>query len=306
MMRRVVLALLAASFLAPFLYFESAAVVETAIFYEPGYYTPLANDSDPSDTYPMHQLGPHDRTTLINITDFGYSMRPSASSGCDPQPQRRPLLLALIHSAPRNYDKRTFLRNSWLLHRNQDFVGLFMVGEVDDAATQDQLLRENQLHGDLVQGHFMDSYRNMTYKHVMSLKYAAYECPGARYVLKIDDDVAVNFPFLYKLLQSMSPLGVRDLLLCSQKSWSTVPRSYRSKWRMTFRDYPSYSYPSYCSGGAVVYSPDVVFRLYAILQQLPYFWVDDVHVTGTARVAANLKQMHFLPNTNPFSLMHKA
>lgn len=33
-------------------------------------------------------------------------------------------------------------------------------------------------------------------------------------------------------------------------------------------------------GWAVLYSPDVVIRLLEGAQEAPYFWIDDVHITG--------------------------
>jgi hypothetical protein len=49
-------------------------------------------------------------------------------------------------------------------------------------------------------------------------------------------------------------------------------------------------YPTYCAGWAVLYSPDVVFLLYREAQRAEYFWIDDVHITGTLAARANLTQ----------------
>lgn len=114
-----------------------------------------------------------------------------------------------------------------------------------------------------VQGNFHDAYRNMTYKHVMALKYAAYHCPRARYVLKTDDDVFVNMPTVMAFLSvDLSAYGARHLLLCQPTYGSKVKRSYRSKWRVSWWEFPHSTYPTYCPGWAVLYSPDVVFSLY--------------------------------------------
>jgi hypothetical protein len=47
-------------------------------------------------------------------------------------------------------------------------------------------------------------------------------------------------------------------------------------------------YPVHCAGWDVLYSPDVVFLLYREAQRTDYFWIDDVHVTGTLAARANL------------------
>ncbi|GLH01496.1 Beta-1,3-galactosyltransferase brn, partial [Gryllus bimaculatus] len=145
--------------------------------------------------------------------------------------------------------------------------------------------------GGVPQGSFRDSYRNMTYKHVMALKWAAYRCPGARYLLKTDDDVFVNSPELLRFLaRELSPWGARRLILCVPFPYGYVKRSWRSKWRVSPKEYPGRLYPRYCAGWAVLYSPDAVFLLYREAQRVPYFWIDDVHVTGTLAARVNLSQ----------------
>lgn len=233
--------------------------------------------------YPMHKLGPGDRTTLIDVKDFAFHLNnfPCKESGSL-------LLLVLVHSAPGNVEKRRTIRETW--GRGPHRV-LFLLGVVESPAVQAALEEENRLHRDLVQGRFLDSYRNMTYKHVMALKWTAYFCPGARYLLKTDDDVFVNSPALLDFLaQDLSPWGARRLILCEPFSFAYVKRSYRSKWRVSPLEYPGRMYPAYCAGWAVLYSPDVVFLLYREAQRTKYFWIDDVHVTGTLAARANLTQ----------------
>jgi hypothetical protein len=233
--------------------------------------------------YPMHKLAPSDLTTLIDVKDFAFQMNNYPCNGSGSL-----LLLVLVHSAPGNVDKRRTIRETW--GRGAHRV-LFLLGAVQSPAAQAALEEENRAHRDLVQGRFVDSYRNMTYKHVMALKWTAYYCPGARYLLKTDDDVFVNSPALLDFLaQDLSPWGARRLILCEPFTFSYVKRSHRSKWRVSPREYPGRMYPSYCAGWAVLYSPDVVFLLYREAQRAEYFWIDDVHITGTLAARANLTQ----------------
>jgi hypothetical protein len=233
--------------------------------------------------YPMHRLAPDDRTTLIDVKDFAFQLNNFPCNGSNSL-----LLLVLVHSAPGNVDKRRTIRETW--GRGAHRV-LFLLGAVQSSADQAALEEENRTHRDLVQGRFLDSYRNMTYKHVMALKWTAYYCPGARYLLKTDDDVFVNTPALLDFLaQDLSPWGARRLILCEPFTSAYVKRSYRSKWRVSPLEYPGRMYPAYCAGWAVLYSPDVVFLLYREAQRAEYFWIDDVHVTGTLVARANLTQ----------------
>lgn len=69
---------------------------------------------------------------------------------------------------------------------------IFLVGTVNDSTVQQRIEEENYLHHDIVQGNFLDSYRNLTYKHVMGLKWVTYFCRQARFVFKADDDIFVD------------------------------------------------------------------------------------------------------------------
>ncbi|XP_014261648.1 beta-1,3-galactosyltransferase 5 [Cimex lectularius] len=242
-------------------------------------YLPLvpSNATTAPAPYQIQILPPDDLSTLINLKEFSFLSKYSCNA--------TPLVAVIVHSAPNNIYHRRMIRSTW--GNALDIV--FMVGETNSSSIQNQLEEEMKEHSDIVQGTFIDSYRNMTYKHVMGLKWATYHCPGARYILKTDDDVFVNTPFLQAFLNSqVSPLGARRLLLCNVMDRTIVKRSYRSKWRVTPAEYSGRWYPKYCTGWAVLYSPDVAFTLYAEAQKSKYFWIDDVHITGTLVAKTNI------------------
>lgn len=215
-----------------------------------------------------------DFSTLINLGDFRFTI---LNPVCN---DSNPLLVVLVHSAPANAAKRQTIRQTWGEPRENVKV-LFMLGELESNEKQLNLEEENRIYGDIIQGNFKDAYRNMTYKHVMAFKFAVYYCPQVKYVMKTDDDIFVNMPNLIALLNSdLAPFNTKKLMFCTPFKYPKVKRSYRSKWRVSFREYPSKYYPPYCPGWAVVYSPDTVFMLYREAQRSEYFWIDDVHITG--------------------------
>ncbi|XP_012269100.1 beta-1,3-galactosyltransferase 1 [Athalia rosae] len=232
--------------------------------------------------YVLSELPPDDETTLIDVRNFRFVINH------EPCNKTQPLLLMLIHSAPSNIPKRMVIRETWGQRRNGAIV-LFLIGT--DDKLQNQIEEEDKIYGDIVQGNFKDAYRNMTYKHVMALKWATYHCPGAKYVLKLDDDVFVHTPAMLEFLShDLSPWGARRLILCDLMAMAMVKRSWRSKWRVSPLEYPGKTYPVYCAGWAIIYSPDSVFSLYREAQKESYFWIDDVHITGTLAKKVNLTQ----------------
>ena len=231
----------------------------------------------------MHELAPKDRTLLIDLKDFRFQLNSFPCNGSSPL-----LLLVLVTSAPGNLENRRTIRETW--RRGFRHI-IFLIGAVESRAVQAALEEESRTYRDLVQGSFLDSYRNLTYKHVMALKWTAYYCPDARYLLKVDDDVFVNPPVLLDFLsQDLSPWGARRLILCENLIFQFVNRSLKSKWRVSPQEYPGEMYPPRCRGWVVLYSQDVVFLLYREAQRTQYFWIEDVHVTGTLAARANLTQ----------------
>ncbi|XP_055688380.1 beta-1,3-galactosyltransferase 5 [Lutzomyia longipalpis] len=222
-----------------------------------------------------------DKHKLIDLVNFEYIIEQKSCSELHVQP----LVLILVHSAPGNGEKRALIRRTW----GRDDVRarlLFLLGAVASPKVQGELEVENARHGDLVQGNFIDAYRNMTYKHAMALKWFTYSCPEAHFLLKTDDDVFVNSPTMFDFLEN----GVdrRRLVACYEVQEARVKRSYRSKWRVSTKEYPGKYYPAYCPGFSIIYSPDAVVLLYREAQRNPYFWIDDVHVTGTLVQKTNM------------------
>ncbi|KAM7355413.1 uncharacterized protein ACRADG_001474 isoform 1-T8 [Cochliomyia hominivorax] len=329
-------------------------------------------------------LPAEDFNQLIDLHNFEFLM---------PQPvcSHHIEALILIHSAPKNYEKRQVIRETWgsITHHRpvSPLRVLFLLGAVGTAKVQEDLENENNLYRDIIQGSFIDDYRNMTYKHIMAFKWFLYNCPQAQILIKVDDDVYVNTPQLIKYLReqqqndmqlnnnnnynynlktkyknentnnkptinatteaqqqtnrtansnsttttttstlssilqklnifssddestltaakssslsssSSSHLAFnashelfnhpQNLLFCQKIIGSLVKRSYRSKWRVSFKEYSERYYPPYCPGYAIIYSPDIIFRLYVAAQKSKYFWIDDVHITGVLAQQTN-------------------
>uniref|UniRef100_A0A182PZW5 Hexosyltransferase n=1 Tax=Anopheles farauti TaxID=69004 RepID=A0A182PZW5_9DIPT len=249
-----------------------------------------------------------DYTNLIDLRDFKFTinydycgqaegvgssrLRRSLKRAADalrgtrsPAPASPPLVLVLIHSAPANTAKRNTIRASWGQPDPRARL-IFLMGAVGTSEQQRAIENESRQHDDIVQGSFVDAYRNMTYKHVMALKWFVYHCPGARYVLKTDDDVFINTPVLYSALERVVPQ--QSLLLCQLVTKLSVKRTHRSKWFVSWREYPAAYYPPHCPGYSILYSPDVAWQLYREAQRQPFFWIDDVHITGTVAQQVNV------------------
>ncbi|KAH8255709.1 hypothetical protein KR038_009060 [Drosophila bunnanda] len=241
---------------------------------------------------------------LMDFTNFSYTIK-QASCGNKTQG------LILIHTAPNNFEKRSVIRETWGgFNSVQDspLRLIFALGAVQNDSMQTSLIEEQSLFGDLLQGNFIDTYVNITYKHVMVLKWFNLHCNQAKLLMKIDDDIFVNTKLLWdNLVEPLkAPNKILDdilqrrenVLLCSKNPNPRVIRANNSKWRVTYDEYPDTHYPDFCPGFTVIYSPDVSKRLYDEVQQAPYFRLDDVYITGIMSKRANIS----ITDLKPFVL----
>jgi hypothetical protein len=84
-----------------------------------------------------------------------------------------------------------------------------MLGQMADDKIMQSIKYENDLYQDIVQEDFVDSYRNLSYKGVMALKWISLYCPQASYILKTDDDMIVNTFTLLKHLKFLDSHQVK-------------------------------------------------------------------------------------------------
>lgn len=231
----------------------------------------------------LRSIPDDDVKKLIDINNFEYSLN---QSGCSSETAAlQPIAIFLIHSAPLNRAKRHVIRDTWGKMDSRARL-YFLIGAVNSTALQTQIEQENRLHNDIIQGSFTDAYHNMTYKHIMAFKWFIYNCPKVKYLVKTDDDVFVNTPYIFEYLETKA--DAQNFLFCYKVENSRIKRTYRSKWRVSPKEFPGRYYPPYCPGFSIIYSGDVVWKLYNEAQQSKYFWIDDVHITGTLAQKVNL------------------
>ncbi|XP_037033178.1 beta-1,3-galactosyltransferase 1-like [Bradysia coprophila] len=172
------------------------------------------------------------------------------------------------------------LFRQWRLHL------VFLLGidpTTDPNSHIEQRLRdESEEFGDMVMGNFVDSYRNLTYKHLMGYKWVSTFCPTAKFILKSDDDIYADiFQIIDVLLMEL--INARKTYACLNM-WGAKPnRTMGNRWYIPKEVFPSDTYPDYCSGSAYLMRADDASKIYSISNRTKFFWVDDVFVTGVLR-----------------------
>ncbi|CAF4993972.1 unnamed protein product, partial [Rotaria magnacalcarata] len=109
---------------------------------------------------------------------------------------------------------------------------------------------ENDLYQDIVQEDFLDSYRNLTHKAVMALKWISTYCSQASYILTTDDDMIVNTFMLLKHLKFRDSYQMKqnNSIFCRVYESMDVFRDKNIKWYLSEKEYPPKKFPPFCSG----------------------------------------------------------
>jgi hypothetical protein len=202
-------------------------------------------------------------------------------------------LFIYIFTPVKSFTKRQLIRNTWANKSLNlfDFNLVFIIGKTNDSNNKsniDKLLHlEQQKYNDLIQGNFIDSYRNLSYKSLIAWKWIKNNCNKASYIIKLDDDVFLNIFKLKKILNNHNIFkATSNSFICKVPDSSPI-RDPNSKWFVTENEFNvklyengtnNGGYPSYCSGVGVVMTPDIISKLYLKSFQIKLFWIDDVYV----------------------------
>ncbi|XP_029159700.1 beta-1,3-galactosyltransferase 5 [Nylanderia fulva] len=205
-------------------------------------------------------------------------------------------LIWIVTSYAGDPSARSALRRAYTNEELQTLgIGrVFLLGTLNDDAkdrthvSQKALLDESRRFGDILQGNFLDTYRNLTHKHLMGLRWAINNCEGVKYIMKMDDDIVVD---IYGILEKLHSSVIEKDSLIGYSMRNMIPvRELANKWYASKMEYAGNIYPDFISGWLYVTSPQIANWLtnYAETSS-KYFWIDDVFVTGILRKDLNIK-----------------
>jgi beta-1,3-galactosyltransferase 1 len=166
---------------------------------------------------------------------------------------------------------------------------VFMMGQSANDKINDLLKIENDLYGDIVQENFIDTYRNLTYKGIMSMKWISEYCSNVKFILKADDDVVINVFTIWNYLKALHRYNMHTngTIFCHTWKNSNIERSKKSKWYVSEKEMSGTHYRTYCAGAAYILTPDLPQIFYNVSFYVKYFWIDDYYITGILKHLTN-------------------
>uniref|UniRef100_A0A914DMF6 Hexosyltransferase n=1 Tax=Acrobeloides nanus TaxID=290746 RepID=A0A914DMF6_9BILA len=205
----------------------------------PGYFLPYAQDN----TTPL------DDTKLIKIIPH---------NGCDSATK----LIVGIRSAPTEFDRRKWVRQTWAKVRSKAIKVIFVIANHKENDINFQVRTERKFYDDILLLDYDDSYYNMSLKNYGYYEYVLKNCPNADCVLKVDSDTEPPGYFLPYAQDNTMPLDDTNLIKiiphngCDSATKlivgirSPVVRDTNSKWYVPRYVYDKKFYPLYPNGFA--------------------------------------------------------
>ncbi|XP_040001022.1 N-acetyllactosaminide beta-1,3-N-acetylglucosaminyltransferase 2a [Xiphias gladius] len=228
---------------------------------------------------------------LLHMRCRTYPMLINQPHVCDD----KPFLLLAVKSVIPHFDRRQAIRETWGragVLANRTVATVFLLGNAMPVDHFPDLLgmlgHEADLHKDLLQWDYRDTFFNLTLKEVLFLEWFSQNCPHARYILKGDDDVFVNTLRIIDLLEGLSENKAKDLFIGDVISNAGPHRDRKLKYFIPESVFVG-QYPPYAGGGGYLYSGELALRLYNISGQVVLYPIDDVY-TGMC-----LKKLGLVP-----------
>jgi beta-1,3-galactosyltransferase 1 len=140
---------------------------------------------------------------------------------------------------------------------------------------------ESVIYGDILQGDFIESYNNLTFKALMSWQWMIRRCDlsnttGIQTIMKVDDDVVINSA---QLIGNMSKIESNQFA-CRVLKDSPIIRNKTSEDYLSFTEYPwpRKNFQTYCAGGWYLFNSDLLEPLYKLAEINYGFLHDDVYI----------------------------
>lgn len=143
------------------------------------------------------------RKEIVNAHNFSYTLNPGFQI-CGKLHSEEVFVLIYVHTSPKNYKRRLSIRETWARRSMfRDIRLVFMMGKTEDKSINETIQLESNIYGDIVQEDFVDSYKNLTYKGIMAMRWISAYCKQTKYILKVDDDIITNTFILLRHLKSL-------------------------------------------------------------------------------------------------------
>ena len=213
--------------------------------------------------------------------------------------KKSPFLFVYVISQVNNFKTRQMIRNTWAKFPKIT-VG-FIVGISENKSVNAMIDEESSLYSDIIQGNFIESSRNSSFKSIIAWKWIISHCSYFTYYAKVNEDVIVNPFHLNVFLSNTLLMNYENSLFCSLKTDIKVERDLNSEFYVSRAEFSADVYNAYCSGSAYIMTNEIPRKLYSTFHRVPFFWIDEIFMG----IMANFLKLNFYSIDEYFTFAHR-
>lgn len=196
-------------------------------------------------------------------------------------------LILVVITAPESQDNRMCIRKTWGFYKNRPELEIvFLIGNSVNSTMNTEVQKENQLFNDIVKINLLEDYYNLTYKTVAMLEFVISHCQGAKFLMKLDDDIFVNIPKILMFLESHR--NDKRKIYGNLLEGKDPIRDQTNKYFASEIEYSGNIYPNYVNGPSYLMTTDILHELYNTSLNTPYLKYEDVFLTGLVAQQLNI------------------
>lgn len=203
------------------------------------------------------------------------------------------IFLFAIKSYPENYELRKAIRGTWGTYINHSSNSriLFYMGQSSRPEVNTKVAEESNLHEDIFQGNFIDTYESQSLCTLTAFKHILITFAHIRFVFKVDDSTFINVPRLIRVLKSNEYL-LHNFVMGRIINGTHPDRNKMSPWYVPESVYSPDSYPDYAQGFAYLFSGNLIQHFIQESFNVPLLWIEDIFVTGILAQHHNVHYIH--------------
>jgi hypothetical protein len=198
-------------------------------------------------------------------------------------------LLIVVKSAVKHFERRRVIRRTWGNLTSSNARLVFILGY--NKYLEETVDQESYSYNDIVQGSFIDSYTNNTYKTIFTYNWIVQFCLNSDHVLFVDDDFYVHIPNVLKYLEEKDIDKTGNAMYGRLYYMAKPIRHHDSKWYISESEYPFDFWSPYLSGGSILANVQVVQRLALAIPYVRFVWIDDAFI-GIVASKIDVKLIH--------------
>ena len=198
------------------------------------------------------------------------------------------IFVIFVQSSLGNIGKRKRIRTTWAKESfygtrefSRPYVFFTCAREIgnDSRHINEEIAREVTSYKDILLLDIMDSYDNLTFKGLLTMRWIQ-ERTGqyVRYVIKTDDDVMINTFRFMSLVES--PMLSKTQKFVVGFVWKSPIVKRKGRYAVSLAEYADDYYPAFCTGSGYIMPLDALTTILTMTSRVQFLKRDDPFITG--------------------------